>query len=131
MLFTKSHSHKYSMLSENTPLYAGGTGTGDMIRRCQEAGLREPKFEMADGFTLTLWRTKDSSVGAKPSGKMSGKIVELIRGNPSITIPELANLLQKTERTIERIFRDLKAQEIIVRIGPAKGGHWQVKESKP
>jgi hypothetical protein len=38
--------------------------------------------------------------------KMSGKIVELNRGDPSITIPEL------------------KAEEIIVRMGPAKGGHW-------
>jgi len=75
-------------------------------------------------------KTSGKTAG-KMSGKMAGKIVELIRGNPSITIPELANLLQKTERTIERIFRKLKAEEIIVRIGSAKGGHWQVKEIKP
>lgn len=33
-----------------------GTGTGDMIRRCREAGLREPEFTARDGFVLTLWR---------------------------------------------------------------------------
>jgi len=57
---------------------------------------------------------------------MSGKIVELIRVNPAITIPELAQRLKKTDRTIERILRELKAEEIIGRIGPAKGGRWEV-----
>ncbi len=33
-----------------------GTGTGDMIRLCQEAGLREPQFALRDGFVQTLWR---------------------------------------------------------------------------
>ena len=33
-----------------------GTGTGDMIRLCREAGLREPEFAQRDGFVLTLWR---------------------------------------------------------------------------
>ncbi len=33
-----------------------GTGTGDMIRRCREAGLTEPAFSVSDGFTTTLWR---------------------------------------------------------------------------
>lgn len=103
-----------------------GTGTGDTIRRCREAGLREPKFEMVDDFTLTLWRTKDSSVGVKPSGKMSGKIVLLIKEKPDITIPELAGRLRRTERTIERLINRLKSDEIIGRVGPAKSGHWEV-----
>jgi ATP-dependent DNA helicase RecG len=33
-----------------------GTGTGDMIRRCQEAGLPEPEFSLSDGFMATLRR---------------------------------------------------------------------------
>lgn len=103
-----------------------GTGTGDMIRRCREAGLREPKFEMADGFTLTRWRTNPSPAGTTPSGKMSGKIVRLIAEKSDITIPELAVRLKRTERTIERLINRLKADEIIGRIGPAKGGHWEV-----
>ena len=31
-----------------------GTGTGDMIRRCREAGLPEPVFSLEDGFRLSL-----------------------------------------------------------------------------
>ena len=33
-----------------------GTGTLDMIRRCVEAGLKEPEFSVTDGFVTTVWR---------------------------------------------------------------------------
>ena len=33
-----------------------GTGTVDMIRRCAEAGLREPEFEAGAGFITRIWR---------------------------------------------------------------------------
>ncbi len=33
-----------------------GTGTVDMIRRCAEAGLREPEFEAGAGFVTRIWR---------------------------------------------------------------------------
>ena len=112
-----------------------GTGTGDMIRRCRDAGLREPRFEMSDGFTLTLWRRGD---GAATSGKTSvvmsgfaaktiaGKIVRLMLEQPDITIPEIARRLKRTPRAIEMQINRLKADEIIGRVGPAKGGHSEV-----
>jgi len=123
-----------------------GTGTGDMIRRCREAGLREPKFEMADGFTRTIWRAKDAATGSRASGKVSGKmsgemsgemsgdklpgmrgkVVRLMQEKPDITIPELARRMKRAERTVERQITRLKAEEIIGRIGPTKGGHWEV-----
>ena len=34
-----------------------GTGTVDMIRRCAEAGLPEPDFEVGSGFVTRIWRT--------------------------------------------------------------------------
>ena len=43
-----------------------------------------------------------------------------------ITIPEIAQQLNRTERTIERLINKLKADKVIRRIGPAKGGHWEV-----
>ena len=33
-----------------------GTGTGDMIRLCRAAGLREPEFAQRDRFVTTVWR---------------------------------------------------------------------------
>lgn len=36
-----------------------GTGTLDMIRRCAEAGLPEPEFEVGAGFLSRIWRPGD------------------------------------------------------------------------
>ena len=124
------------------PSSVSGTIVRKLCRLCHEAGLKEPEFRMADGFTLTLWRTKDASTGAESSGKtsgkasgktsgivsgtMSGKIVRLMKDKPDITIPEIARRLKRTSRAIEMQINKLKADEIIGRIGPAKGGHWEV-----
>ena len=35
------------------------TGTVDMIRRCAEAGLPEPEFEVGAGFLIRIWRAGD------------------------------------------------------------------------
>ena len=43
-----------------------------------------------------------------------------------ITIPEIAEKLNKTERAIQMQISKLQARELIARIGPAKGGHWEV-----
>jgi len=45
---------------------------------------------------------------------------------PDITIPEIARRLKRTPRAIEMQINRLKADEIIGRVGPAKGGHWEV-----
>ena len=87
---------------------------------------------MADEFSLTIWRVPGAKTSGKMSGKMSGKIgpkiVALMLQNPTVTIPDLAKALKRTERTIERLINQLKSDEIIGRVGPAKGGRWEVFE---
>lgn len=56
--------------------------------------------------------------------KTSVKIVELIKSNKNISIPEMAESIGISERSIERNIEKLKQE----RIGPAKGEHWQVTE---
>ena len=58
----------------------------------------------------------------------SEKIIQLIEQNPEITIQELADSLKKSTRAIEMQLQNLKEKKRIVRIGPAKGGHWEVVE---
>lgn len=56
-----------------------GTGTGDMIRRCQEAGLPEPEFVQSDGFVITL-RRKDESVRSTVAGEVTGEVAGEVAG---------------------------------------------------
>jgi len=46
-----------------------GTGTGDMIRRCREVGLPEPKFSVSDGFVTTIWRKGGQVVASQPESQ--------------------------------------------------------------
>ena len=43
-----------------------------------------------------------------------------------ITMPEIAAILGKTTRAIEMQVNKPKAEAVIGRVGPAKGGHWEV-----
>jgi len=56
-----------------------------------------------------------------------GLIVKEIKNNSKITIPELALILKVNEKTVKRDIEKLKSERIIHRIGPDKGGHWEVK----
>ena len=102
-----------------------------------DAGMPEPQFGMRSGFLTTIWRappkTKEKSkTSGKTSGKILGKtarsIVESMKLNPGITIPELADQLKRTERAIELQINTLRENEMVARVGPAKGGHWEVLE---
>lgn len=65
-------------------------------------------------------------MSGKASGKTSGKILQHLRANPRLTIPELAAVIGVTGRTIERNLQKLQHAGVLKRIGPAKGGYWEV-----
>ena len=65
--------------------------------------------------------SKESSKGTMIRRKT---ILDLIRSNPSITIPEIAIIQKVSARTIERDFDWLKDRGIIVREGSRSDGRW-------
>lgn len=66
----------------------------------------------------------ESSV--KKFGESSVKIVELMKANKHITIPEMAKALSMSTRGVEKNIKRLQMEEVITRIGPDKGGYWKV-----
>jgi len=73
-------------------------------------------------FTSTVHRKAEISLG-----KTSGKILTALKQDGNLTIPELASLIGVTERSIERNIKKLQEQSRLLRVGPAKGGHWEVQ----
>ena len=51
-----------------------------------------------------------------------------MQNDPVITIAELAQNIGITERAIKMQIEKMKAQGRIQRIGPDKGGRWEVSE---
>jgi ATP-dependent DNA helicase RecG len=79
---------------------------------------------------------KDLNDVEKPSGVVEnvvenkGNVVENILAsiskNSNISTKELAPMCSLSERQVQRIMAKLKKQGVIRRIGPDKGGHWEI-----
>ncbi|MBU4562855.1 winged helix-turn-helix transcriptional regulator, partial [bacterium] len=54
-----------------------------------------------------------------------------IKNNPKITSAELAEILEITVKGVEWNIKKLKEEGIIKRIGPAKGGYWEIIKNEP
>jgi len=97
-------------------------------------------FKDEEYFTTTLHLSsgsKEEIVYKKWSEKWSEKwsilltdrqkeILLLIADNPKITRKQLSEKLNINSSAIQRHIDTLKTQQLIERIGPAKGGHWQI-----
>lgn len=81
----------------------------------------------SSGKSAKKVREKNSgkAVG-KRIGKTAGKIVELMRENPKITIPEIAVIVNTSERNIEKHTSNLQKDGRVRRIDGNNGGHWQI-----
>ena len=60
--------------------------------------------------------------------KSSVKILQFLRGNAQLSIPELSSLIGISTRAIEKNIKTLQSKGQLQRIGGAKGGYWQVLE---
>ena len=109
------------------------------VLRIAEGLCGTPDVEQENQQDMDLQRTKEENPGhsevteqkssLKSSLKSSQKILELISASPSITISEIADRLGMTKRGVDKNIKRLKEQGVIRRVGPDKGGHWEVIES--
>jgi ATP-dependent DNA helicase RecG len=114
-----------------------GSGLTKIQRGWQECGGRlnlADSFEPYDQTRLEMDFSCEGNDSASRSGKMSGKtsgkVLQLLRKTPELSIPEMATRLGKSEGTIERATRELRSAGRLTRVGPDKGGHWRVTDGK-
>ena len=58
------------------------------------------------------------------------KILEIINKNKFISIIELSKELEISTTAIEKNLSKLKQKNLLKRIGPAKGGYWEIVEKE-
>lgn len=59
---------------------------------------------------------------------IKGRLLHLVRQNPTITASQMANELGVGKRQVERLIANLKANGRLVRIGANRNGHWEVED---
>ena len=104
----------------------------------------EPIFEATDDYLKTLIPVGNAPENNEMPLKNSGEtdfrginapenifqrhLLDLIRPNPGITYDILAKETGRDRKTVRRHIGILKQKGLLKRIGPAKGGHWEVVE---
>jgi len=58
--------------------------------------------------------------------KTPQKILESIRANPFVGTQEMAEVIGVERSTVARAIAKLKRTGVLRRVGPDKGGHWEV-----
>ena len=58
--------------------------------------------------------------------KTADKILQLLKNNPKMTVREITQVIGLSRRGVEEQIRSLKAKHRIRRLGPTKGGYWEV-----
>lgn len=96
----------------------------ELIFKRVAVAVEEP--QQFTGPTQGLKGSVESSV--ESSAESSVEILGLIARKPRITAKELAQILGVSLRTVEKKIAKLKLEGRLIRVGPNKGGHWQVKK---
>lgn len=71
---------------------------------------------------VQTWRKRGVHVG-----ETEEKILQQIIMNPRVRLAMVAQTLKLSRRTIEDAIARLKSKGIITRVGPDKGGQWEIK----
>ncbi len=118
-----------------------GTGTGDIIARCREWGLPDPKWQVEDGedFVMVMSRpqssvkssvrTVDWSVDKSVDwsvDKTCDQVLSILKTNPRATLDQVANVVGLSVRGIEQAIKRLKKAKRIRKVGGKRFGHWEV-----
>ena len=117
-------------------------GIGSGIHRALNAWPEIDFIDDRDGclFTARIHRKAQVSAKAgvpdrksspksspKSSGKAEVRILELIRQDNTISTARLGELIGISKRAVLKQIDKLKNQERLSRVGPAKGGGWEIR----
>ena len=93
--------------------------------------------EYAGGIQITFLKNEKvgekvgKEVGEKVGENLSNnqvKIMHCMLENKHIAIVDMAKIVGIAEKNIEKNIKELKKMGIVKRVGPAKGGYWEVTE---
>lgn len=71
---------------------------------------------------------KEEKSGEKKLPKNALKILEILKNNKYASTAEIVKTLKIGTTTVEDNIKKLKDRELLKRVGPDNGGHWEVKE---
>ena len=113
-----------------------GTGTEDMVKQCRSWGLADPEFQDVPDFRIVI-RLQPVPGNAQVKEKVNDtvnekvnerqrKIISIILNDPYVTQLKLSIALGISLVHVNKNMKRLRNLGLIRRVGPDKGGHWEV-----
>lgn len=104
------------------------------FQRSPEFSLKEKALSAKEGKATKPAQTEDRVSALKVALKTSVKsalktasaIMDAMKEDPKSTVPEIAKAISVSTRTVNNYIRRLKETGFIRRVGPDKGGYWEV-----
>jgi len=83
-------------------------------------------FPFEEGFSLPSGNEKGNHSGNENGHKNMAVIINIIKMNPRITLDGIVAETGIPKRTVSREIKKMRDKGTLLRIGPAKTGHWEV-----
>ena len=114
-----------------------GTGIRRIREEAKKLGSPPPAFEFNQSFFTILYSKVTEKVTEKVTKQVTEKVTknqekilsEMVKDN-SISSEKLSLIVGISERKIKENIAKLKAKGMVKRVGPAKGGYWEVMLKK-
>ncbi|MCE5222749.1 winged helix-turn-helix transcriptional regulator [bacterium] len=109
---------------------AWGRGIEKIRQECKKAKTLEPHIAYDFGGLMVTFRARvpDTNSG-QTTQKTTQKILAILKDNPKISRVELTHLLGNiTDKGVKYHLNKLKQENRIRRVGPDKGGYWEIVE---
>ncbi len=116
---------------------AWGRGIERIFEACKTAGTPKPQLRyepsglwVAFPFPKESTKLHDQTGLGEKLGEKLGEtrdtIIKAMRNDPKITTKKLAGILGISTTAVDKNIQYLKTHGYLKRVGPAKGGHWEV-----
>ena len=110
-----------------------GRGIEKICTICKNYGIAEPVYTVHPGDIMLMFSANQSATQkniennvVENKENVVENILKSILKVPSISTKELATMYSLSARQVQRIMTKMKDQGLIRRVGPDKGGHWEV-----
>jgi len=122
-----------------------GSGLKRIAEECKAAGVKVEFEKIKSGFQVIFYRPEVAPLAAKKGarpvsdqdrlgerlgerlGDNRARIIAIMMEHPAVSTPLLAKKIGISTTAIEKNIGFLRRKKLIKHIGPARGGHWEVR----
>ncbi|MBQ6725881.1 MAG: winged helix-turn-helix transcriptional regulator [Bacteroidales bacterium] len=129
-IITNSTALEGSTMTEEENRLLFDEGIGAQITEHRKSKKKNDPIKSSQKTSQKSSQKTQQKSSQKTQQKTFQKIIELIREDAVITTQKMADNIGISRRAVAKAIAKLQAEGIIRRVGPDKGGHWEVIPQK-